>query len=365
MAEENIPGGGAIPPKQSPLTPIQPAGAPASGEAPRRPVIMRKPILRKPGDPASAPAVPPPSAAAPVMSAAPTAVQPPQVAAPVAQGIAVTREQAAKKMTARINLASATSQIQTPIVPPPSNEVKTIRLRPPAAPSNPEVSTPATPASDPTVASKSKTSRISLESAFNTQPELPKANPEAPKTIRLKRPTDMNGGPAKPVLKPPTTHVTIPPQPHQTASIPPLQPIDTPPSTQTVPPAAEPAPEASVTRKKTIKVKRPGAGGSESSGGPKITINKGGESDASEHPSFAGSDDNLQSLSAIDSFSPAKKPDKVNPLFLVAAIIGILVAINLIWIFAAQLYGPNAATADFAMRKGPDVPNPIGAMVVE
>ena len=334
MAEENTTPEGLIPPKQSPVTP----GSPAAGEAPRKPVFMKKPLLRKPGETISAPAVPVPP---------PAAATPPPPAG-ITQGIPISREMAAKKMTARINLATATQAIpavmaQTEVPPAPDSEPKTIKLRAPSAPAPVQPNAPSAEEA-PAVqaqAAKSKTSRISLETALSDQPDLPA--PAAPKTIRLKRPTEMGGAP-KPQLKPPTTHVTIPPSPAQPA-----------PSVAVATPPPEPQADAdnAVTRKKTIKVKRPGAAGA----GPKITLNK------EEGTADAG--DNLQALSAMDSLAPAAKPDKVNPIFIIAAVIGILVVINLIWVFAAQLYGPNAAAADFATLQGPTLPNPIGAMVVE
>ncbi len=82
-------------------------------------------------------------------------------------------------------------------------------------------------------AAKSKTSRISLESAIGVAPA--KEGPAPLKTIRLRRPTD---------LKPPT------------ASAEPTQPAPAP------LPAAAPAEgaEASETQKKTLKLQRPGIG---------------------------------------------------------------------------------------------------------
>ena len=82
-------------------------------------------------------------------------------------------------------------------------------------------------------AAKSKTSRISLESAIGVAPA--KEGPAPLKTIRLRRPTD---------LKPPT------------ASAEPAQPAPAP------LPAAAPAEgaEASETQKKTLKLQRPGIG---------------------------------------------------------------------------------------------------------
>ena len=333
MAEEDTPTEGAIPPKQTPPT------APASGgPLQRKPVIMRKPTLRKPGEAASAPAVPPPQPAPPPPAPAPSV--------PAPQGISIPREEAAKKMTARISLASATGQIPAVAIPPTTDDIKTIKLKPPTATQS--VSSPES-AAIAAQAAKSKTSRISLESALSAQPELPPAG-GAPKTIRLKRPTEMGGAPAKPTLKPPTTHIQIPQTPHQTGQIPP--------AAVAIPPQEpeQESPDNSPTRKKTIKVKRPGAGG-----GPKISISK---SDEGAEGAAIG-DDNLQQLSGFDNLAPIAAPDKANPVFIIAAVIAILVAIDLIWVLAAQLFGPNAAVADFATPQGPDVPNPPFALTVD
>ena len=89
-------------------------------------------------------------------------------------------------------------------------------------------------------AAKSKTSRISLESAIGVAPATKEA-PAPMKTIRLRRPTDIKpGGPAP----------LVPPRP-PVSDVPPAE------------PAAEPAPaggEAGVTQKKTLKLHRPGLG---------------------------------------------------------------------------------------------------------
>ena len=334
MAEEDTQG--AIPPKQTPPTP--PAAPAAGSPIARKPVIMRKPTLRKPGEAAPAPAAP----------AAPAVPPAPAPSAPAPQGITIPREEAAKKMTARISLASATGQIPSVAVPASTDDVKTIKLKAPtvAIPAMPEQDSAAIAAQ----AAKSKTSRISLESAFSAQPELPSAGGAAPKTIRLKRPTEMGGAPAKPPLKPPTTHIEIPLTPHQTGQVPAAA-VAAPP-----PEAAAESPDNSPTRKKTIKVKRPGAGS-----GPKISLNKGEGGDAAS----GADDDNLQQLTGFDNLAPIAGPDKVNPIFIVAAVIAILVAIDLVWVLAAQLFGPNAAVADYTKAQGPDVPNPPFALVVE
>ena len=89
-------------------------------------------------------------------------------------------------------------------------------------------------------AAKSKTSRISLESAIGVAPV--KEAPAPMKTIRLRRPTDLKpGGPAP----------LVPPRPPVSEEAP------------TAATIAEPAPageDAGVTQKKTLKLHRPGIG---------------------------------------------------------------------------------------------------------
>ena len=89
-------------------------------------------------------------------------------------------------------------------------------------------------------AAKSKTSRISLESAIGVAPT--REAPAPMKTIRLRRPTDLKpGGPAP----------LVPPKPAEAPA----------PAPAPAPAAAEPAgDDAAVTQKKTLKLHRPGVG---------------------------------------------------------------------------------------------------------
>ena len=90
-------------------------------------------------------------------------------------------------------------------------------------------------------AAKSKTSRISLESAIGVAPATKEA-PAPMKTIRLRRPTDLKpGGPAP----------LVPPRPPVSDAAPPAAPISEPET------AGE---DAGVTQKKTLKLHRPGIG---------------------------------------------------------------------------------------------------------
>ena len=89
-------------------------------------------------------------------------------------------------------------------------------------------------------AAKSKTSRISLESAIGVAPV--KETPAPMKTIRLRRPTDLKpGGPAP----------LVPPRPPVSDDAPTAATIAEPPTT---------GEDAGVTQKKTLKLHRPGIG---------------------------------------------------------------------------------------------------------
>ena len=90
-------------------------------------------------------------------------------------------------------------------------------------------------------AAKSKTSRISLESAIGVAPATKEA-PAPMKTIRLRRPTDLKpGGPAP----------LVPPRPPVS---------DDAPTAATIAEAAPAGEDAGVTQKKTLKLHRPGIG---------------------------------------------------------------------------------------------------------
>ena len=113
-------------------------------------------------------------------------------------------------------------------------------------------------------AAKSKTSRISLESAIGVAPV--KETPAPMKTIRLRRPTDLKpGGPAP----------LVPPRP----------PVSD--DASTAAPAAEPAPtgeDAGVTQKKTLKLHRPGIGIKRPSLGAAPASPAGSDGDVADMP---------------------------------------------------------------------------------
>lgn len=187
-------------------------------------------------------------------------------------------------------LADGTGSPVSPITPAAS-DAATVRLRPVTlAPSMTAQIVPNSAASSPSQvaatiqAAKSKTSRISLDSAIGVATSIPiPANENAaPKTIRLKRPTDLAAPgttsqvPITPLNVKSATAAIIPPPPsirsasstaaikapttsiRQTSRIPDsVIPTEAPAA-----PAPAPAPTAdssTVTQKKTLKIRRPGA----------------------------------------------------------------------------------------------------------
>ncbi len=195
------------------------------------------------------------------------------------------------------------------------------------------------PLSEPLVqAAKSKTSRISLEAAIGVDhapgktthvPLAPAGVDGAPKTIRLKRPSEM------PTLKVPVVHPgsaspVLPPSPRATTSIrstTPIVPHSTPSKTSKLPEPevlSDAAPEAiPLTQKRTIRVRRPGSVA------------------ASEAAAASGDGDvAMTPIPQEESLRPLA--DTCNPLFLIAAAVTLVVTGVLIAVFYQQLYGMAA-----------------------
>ena len=220
--EEN----GGIPPKISPFgaapapdaAPAAPVAAPAAGVSTiklkpviRKPVI-HKPVIRKPG---TAPAVAVPASAA----AAPAEVPAAEKAAPSLKSVTgPIPAQATLKKTGIIAEGIITPQQQQ--------------------------------------AAKSKTSRISLESAIGVAPV--KSGPAPLKTIRLRRPTDLKPpAPAAPAPVPEAAPVSAP----VSAAEPAVSAAAAPVPAAAAVPEQESADSASVTQKRTLKLHRPGGVG--------------------------------------------------------------------------------------------------------
>jgi len=211
--------GGSVPPKVAPFgmaaspAPAEaPAAAPAAGDATikLKPVI-RKPMIRKPVIGGPKPTI---GAPKPAPAAAPAAAEP-------------------KKATQ--NLKSVTGPIPAQATLKKTGIVAEGII---------------TPAQQQ--AAKSKTSRISLESAIGVAPA--KEGPAPLKTIRLRRPTDLKApspAPLAPVAPAPVSAPAGAPE----APVADLEPIAAPAET-----AAAAADDATVTQKKTLKLHRPGVG---------------------------------------------------------------------------------------------------------
>lgn len=205
--------GGAVPPKVNPVSEV---AAPAAPTVRLKPII-RKPMIRKPVIGGAKPVTlkpatgtPPPPAAVPEAAAEPpkpASVPPVQDAMP------------AKAVLHKTGI------IAEGILTPAQAQ-----------------------------AAKTKTSRISLESAIGVAPTIKSAAPM--KTIKLRRPTDIPPPPS--AAKPETPAAPAAPTPEPVAEIQPAEPA----SAEATPaaPAAEPqaAKPVTVTQKKTLKLHRPG-----------------------------------------------------------------------------------------------------------
>ena len=183
-------------------------------------------------------------------------------------------------------------------------------------------------------AAKSKTSRISLESAIGVAPV--KETPAPMKTIRLRRPTDIKSGAGPAPLMPP-------PAPADDAS-----------TAETV---AAPAPEttggdASVTQKKTLKLHRPSIGVSR----PTLGVNRSPAKPAAPAAPAAGGEvadlpvadmtpvTNLAPLQPVESSAgmSAGVPGWVATLSLITSIAALVAVGTLMWYLWQEGVGPVA-----------------------
>ena len=251
MAEQDQVPQGAIPPKVSPFA--KPEGAaPGVPNAPRPITVRLKPAVAPAAAAHAAPAVgiQTPAPANPRSTAR---VPMPDVpgSEPVTQkGEAAAAPRPAMAAPATVRLrpvmpAPAGARTPAPATPPaPVPAASPLQPQPPPAPGSHPLPDGPKPLSGVQVqASKSKTSRISLDSAIGVAPMSPMNVDKAePKTIRLKRPSDLAAAPSAP--KSSTTPI------RQTSRIP----DSVLPNAETKPP--EPG---AITQKKTLKIKRPGA----------------------------------------------------------------------------------------------------------
>jgi len=268
MSEQDQVPEGSIPPKVSPFA--KPEGAspitPATPGAPRPITVRLKP---------AAPAAATPAAAAQEAPVEPVAAVPLAASPRLTARVPIPELPPAGQASVKIPKPSTAHVPDVPGLSAPAPAAPTVRLRPvsqagaapaPAAKPAAPVMTPITPALQPThpptpgsnplpdgpkppsgaqvQAAKSKTSRISLDSAIGVAPMTPMSGEKVePKTIRLKRPADLSATPA----------------PAPKVSTAPIR------QTSRIPDSVLPTPEAaateaaSVTQKKTLKIKRPGA----------------------------------------------------------------------------------------------------------
>ena len=288
--------GGGMPPKVEPFG-ASAAPAPAAGGASGVSTIKLKPMIRKPM--IRKPTIggtPKPAAPAPAPAAAPAA--PPSKKA--TQSLAAVSEQMPAQAVLR-----KTGIIAEGIITPAQQQ-----------------------------AAKSKTSRISLESAIGVAPAKESAAPL--KTIRLRRPTDLK---------------------HPAPS--PMKPIGAPAAVETeaptvlteVVPATAPTEEtdSSTTQKKTLKVHRPSGLGVKR---PTLGIKKPGEHTANGdvpemQPAEMGEVAELSPLAPMDFGAPAESmsagvPGWVSALSLVAGIAALLVLGAVVYFLYQEGVGPVA-----------------------
>jgi len=182
----------------------------------------------------------------------------------------------------------------------------------PVAPPSPSTtsSIPA-PTATQVQASKSKTSRISLDSAIGVSTSIPikPAETAAPKTIRLKRPSDLSApmSPVAPITPPPPAKSGTAPI-RQTSRIP-----------DSVLPPDVGVDTSTVTQKKTLKIRRPGA-----------------DAEASADTSLDG-----VQMTPITDFEPVPEESKAFTITAIAfASVAVILLVALSWCLASDAFGP-------------------------
>ena len=213
-----------------------------------------------------------------------------------------------------------TPVVLTPVTPPAPVTPPTPVAPPPVA--SPSATSAIPPTSAQVQASKSKTSRISLDSAIGVSTSIPikQAEPAPPKTIRLKRPSDLSApmSPVAPVAAPNAKSGTAPIR--QTSRIP----------DSALPPDVG-ADTSTVTQKKTLKIRRPG-----------------GMDAATETPADDTSMDGIQMLpiTQLESESSGSKAFTVAAVALAAVAAVLLIALT--WCLASDAFGlaSGKVTAD-------------------
>ena len=346
MAEENQVPQSSIPPKVSPfakpegaapVTPISPgaprpitvrlkpvaAAAPVADEA-EAVTQISTPLSASPRVTARVPipeidSIPP--ASVPITPIAPVAAAP-NFTPPAAPATVRLRPVVSPAAAAAAPVAAPVAAAPTPAITPAAAPLQP--QHPPTPGSHPLPDGPKPPSGAQVQAAKSKTSRISLDSAIGVAPMAPMgAEKVEPKTIRLKRPSDLSAPAA-----PKTSTAPI----RQTSRIP----------DSALPNAEAAAAEAStVTQKKTLKIKRPGA-----------------KEDAAVEASGEAFPEGVQMtpISALE-MPPVKAESSVfTAISVVAAVAALFVMAALTWCLAAQAVGPVANMNTTASVSGPELP---------
>jgi len=329
MSDQDQVSPNSIPPKVTPFAkpeggaPVTPAAAPG---APRPITVRLKPIA-----PAAAPA---PGAALHSTSRVPIPEIPAASASVITPAAAPAVAPAGAPATVRLRpvvspaAAPAAPAAAAPAVAPAA--VSPMQPQPPPAPGSNPLPAGANPSSVAQVqAAKSKTSRISLDSAIGVAPSMAPMGAEKnePKTIRLKRPTDL----AAPAPSPKSSTTPI----RQTSRIP-----DS--ALSNPEPAAD---SATVTQKKTLKIKRPGM--KEESGVEAAA--EGGESSFPEGVQ-------MTALSPLEALPPKEESSVFTAIAAIVAVAAAITMVALTYCLAAQAIAPVANANTAASISGPDLP---------
>lgn len=348
----------------TPITPEDGVAAPPkvtpsiSGDATTAPTLKLKPVIRKPlirkpviggAKPVTlkpASGTPPPPAAVPEAAAEASAPSEPAAAAPAEEAAAPKLKAITSPIAAQATLRK-TGIVAEGILTPAQAQ-----------------------------AAKTKTSRISLESAVGVAPSVKSAAPM--KTIRLRRPTDLP--PAGNVIKP-AVNISKPAESAPAASAPvePIAPVSASPVPPAAPEAAEPVvsaapvadlspaeteikePSSTVTQKKTLKLrrpnfKRPTVGGLRKPGAAPAEDAAPVDSAADQVPGLdavadlPAADDVLDiknipaiaDLPSAESNTVAGAPAWLNAFTIVAGIAALIVAGLCTWSLYTQASGPDA-----------------------
>ncbi len=336
MAEQDQVPQGAIPPKVSPFAKPPEGAAPATPNAPRPITVRLKPAVPSAAAAHAAPVVgiQTPSHTNPRATARVLIPEVPGLE-PVSkkdEAAAVPRPAMAAAPTVRLRpVMSAPAEGRAPSATPPLNVPagSPLQPQPPPAPGSHPLPDGPKPLSGVQVqASKSKTSRISLDSAIGVAPISPmNVDKVGPKTIRLKRPSDLAAAPSA-APKSSTTPL------RQTSRIP-----------DSVLPTAETKPleGGAITQKKTLKIKRPGT-----------KVDGASAEDGASGEAFPEGVQ-MTPISALNL--PEKQESSVfTAVAVAAAAVAAVVLLLLTLCLGAHAMGPDAGKNAVASVSGPELP---------